>query len=60
MIRVGITGFADFMEASTKNPSFLKSYDRAKVVIEDTCGAKVFSVDNVWDFSENFKLKFED
>ena len=36
------------MDAFAKTPSFLKNIDKAKVRIEKTCGAKVFTSSTLW------------
>ena len=48
MIKSQIMEFALFMDNSAKTPSFLRSIDRAKVSVEDTCGAFVFDANEVW------------
>ena len=48
MLKKGIYELANFMDAFAKTPSFLKNIYTAKVIIEKTCGAKVFTCSTLW------------
>jgi hypothetical protein len=48
MIRVDLFEFAGFMDNMAKTPSFIQGIDRARVEVEETCGACVFDTSNVW------------
>ena len=48
MLKEEIYELASFMDAFAKTPSFLKNIDKAKVIIEKTCGAKVFTCSTLW------------
>mmetsp|Transcript_20660 Transcript_20660/g.19668 ORF Transcript_20660/g.19668 Transcript_20660/m.19668 type:complete len:101 (+) Transcript_20660:331-633(+) len=46
------------MTRCAKQPSFLKSIDRAKIIYEDTCGAFVFEADEVWSSNPNENFNY--
>jgi hypothetical protein len=48
MIKKNLFEFLQFMNNMAKTPSFLQGYDRARVEVEETCGACVFDTSNVW------------
>lgn len=48
MIKSGLSEISNFFAQIAKSPSFLSQIDRAKVEIDDTCGAKVIDVDSLW------------
>lgn len=48
MIDESVMEFGNFIDNCAKTPSFLKGFDRAKVEVEETCGAKVFESNTVW------------
>lgn len=53
--------FGNFIDNCAKTPSFLRVYDRAKVEVEETCGAKVFEANTIWtDTQDEMHVKIED
>ena len=48
MLQEEIYELGSFMNAFAKTPSFLKNINQAKVIIEKTCGAKVFTCRTLW------------
>lgn len=48
MIDESVMEFGNFIDNCAKTPSFLRVFDRAKVNVEETCGAKVFDANIIW------------
>jgi hypothetical protein len=48
MISEGLMEFAEFIDNCAKTPSFLSGIDKARVVIDDSFGAKVIETTEIW------------
>ena len=49
------------MDNRAVTPSFLEDFDRSKIVVEESLGAKYFVENEIWTSeTEIFKQKFED
>lgn len=57
MIDTSLIEFADFLEAASKTPSFLKQLNRANVKVESSIGAAVFETNDIWFHTTEYEFK---
>ena len=48
MIENSLAEFAQYMDNRAVTPSFLEDFDRSKIEIEESLGAKIFEESEIW------------